>query len=69
MSINRSILVVGSNLLKYTENPKTVSQLWESISKGRKTSISFDWFILALVWLYLINAIDYKDGKIWRVTK
>lgn len=67
MPINRSILVVGSILLNYVEKPKTVSQLWESISSDKHTSISFDWFILSLVWLHIINAINYEDGKIRRV--
>ena len=51
--------------------PKTLSALWNDIQKNRQaielaSTISFDWFVLALDFLYSINAINFSKGKVWR---
>jgi hypothetical protein len=68
LSEHRAIMTVGAEVLRNLNEPTTVSRLWEEMkaSQGAKPSIrlSFDWFVLSLDWLYLINAIAFKEGRI-----
>lgn len=60
---DRSILGVGADVLGLMrEEPIGVSTLWERYSKYRKrhgcdAPVTFDWFVLALDFLYMIGAI------------
>ena len=67
---NRALLTIGAEILKLLERPKTVSILWDGMrakdtihTHGR---IGYDWFLLALDLLFLINAIEYKNGTVYR---
>lgn len=62
---DRSLLGIGSEILTELEDEQTVSELWERLQAARATqskSISFDWFVVALSFLYAIGTIDYSDG-------
>jgi hypothetical protein len=62
---NRALLGVGGEILGALTNEQTVSELWESVQKRRSLAmapLSFDWFILALSFLYSIDAVAYKKG-------
>ena len=77
---NRSLLGIGGHIIQLLDEPKTVSRLWEDFkekfnsndiniknphsSKSVYFSISYDWFILALDFLYYIQAVDLENGKI-----
>lgn len=60
---DRSVLGVGADVLGLMrEEPIGVSTLWERYAKYRKrhgcdAPVTFDWFVLALDFLYMIGAI------------
>jgi hypothetical protein len=62
---DRALLGVGGELLSQLGEPHTISELWVRTRAARadkSAPISFDWFILALSFLYAISAVDYADG-------
>jgi hypothetical protein len=70
---NRALLTVGARILVFLTRPKTVSSLWEAWNDQPQSSsneslvrISYDWFLLALNLLYMMNAIEINDGLIKR---
>jgi hypothetical protein len=68
---DRALLGVGAEILSHLDEERTVSELWERVRSTRSpkaTPLSFDWFILALTFLYAIAAIDLADGVIYART-
>lgn len=68
----RALLAVGAEVLRILNEPKTVSRLWEDLRQSKPvrtdiSSITFDWFVLALDLLYIMNTIELERGKIRRV--
>jgi len=64
---DRALLGVGAEILGHLDEERTVSELWERVRAARgpiATPLSFDWFILALTFLYAVMAIDFSDGVI-----
>lgn len=62
---DRALLGVGSEILGALTDGHTVSELWEAVLQRRSkavTPLSFDWFILALSFLYAIDAIVFEKG-------
>lgn len=72
ISQDRALLTVGAKILLALEEPKTVSSLWESLSRESKSvtvvkpPLRFDSFILALDLLNIVDAIEMDDGLIKR---
>ncbi|HCS38071.1 MAG TPA: hypothetical protein DIW44_00600 [Anaerolineaceae bacterium] len=70
---SRAIIIVGGEILALLQSPKTNSKLWDDYKEFRLkqeySSVSYDWFVLALDFLFLIGTILYDDGKIIRVKK
>ncbi|ETR69866.1 MAG: hypothetical protein OMM_09232 [Candidatus Magnetoglobus multicellularis str. Araruama] len=72
ISQERALLTIGSYILKKLNTQKTVSSLWEQMieecNSGRsyQSGISYDWFVLSLDLLFTIDAIDIKDGLLFR---
>lgn len=69
ISENRCILGVGARLLALLDREQTVSSLWENYKRGNVTNqstppVPFDWFILALDFLYTVGAVEWKRGLI-----
>jgi hypothetical protein len=64
---NEALIGVGATLLSHLGSPITVSGLWERIKKEPNVG-TFERFTLAANLLYLVGAIDLKDGLIVRVT-
>jgi hypothetical protein len=68
---SRALIEVGGEILHLLALPKTISSLWENFKlyrvSNRKSAITYDWFILALDFLYIIEAIEYESGKLTRV--
>lgn len=66
LSQDRALLSVGAKILQHLQMPKTVSAIWEKLSKTScKTAmppIGYNSFILALDLLYSMNAIEMEDG-------
>lgn len=66
---DRALLSVGADILRLIGEPKTVSSLWDAIRRQRANTamsspIDYEWFILALDFLYIIGAVDYKRGLV-----
>lgn len=67
----RSILRVGAEILLLLKNESTVSRLWADFQTYRHDElkikpVTYDWFVLALDFLFLLDAIRFDDGKITR---
>lgn len=72
LPVERSLIVVGSRILRLLDEPKTVSRVWEEMNRPRpeydnSTQLTFDWFVLGLDFLYAIQAIDIDQGRIRRM--
>lgn len=70
---DRALLTVGGHILTFLARPKTVSALWEELSKHAQRStdaaprrVTYDWFLLALALLYAIGAIELNEGLVAR---
>ena len=64
---DRSLIGIGGEILAAIHGEYTVSELWEQVRARRSpkaTPISYDWFILTLIFLYAIGAVDYDQGLI-----
>lgn len=66
IDISRSLIGVGATLLRHIDEMQTVSSLWYRV-KILPEIKTFDRFNLALDFLFLIGAIEFKDGYIQRV--
>ena len=69
ISEERALLHIGAEILETLKEPKTVSRLWNDLKLLRRrntnySSVTFDWFILALDFLYIIGAIEFRSGYI-----
>jgi hypothetical protein len=73
LSRDRALLTVGARVLQNLSQPKTISSVWEELrqnsdrSKG-SPSLRYDGFVLALDLLFLIGAIEMRDGLLARTT-
>jgi hypothetical protein len=67
LSTGRSLLGVGGEILTQLDRPREVSDLWERFRAARvyrekHAPITFDWFVLALTFLFALKAIHF-DGS------
>ena len=60
----KALLTIAASLLRLINRPKTISSLWEESRKFEQ--LSYDWFVLALDFLFTIAAIDMENGLIYR---
>ena len=61
ISIGNSLLGVGSIIIGHLNKPRTVTSLWEDLSKIPEVA-TFERFILVLDLLYMIGAIELDEG-------
>jgi hypothetical protein len=71
LSQNRALLTVGAVILRHVSDPVTVSALWEQVSRSSSdqpapSSLRYDAFILALDLLFLMGAIELREGLLVR---
>jgi hypothetical protein len=69
IKLSESLFGLGGFLIGLLGTPKSTDKLWEEYNENVKnnifpTSHSFDNFILALDYLYIIGLIDIKKGGI-----
>ncbi|MFC6225884.1 ABC-three component system middle component 6 [Hymenobacter artigasi] len=66
----RALLTIGAQLLMHLQEPKSVSRLWVDIKhdSSQDSSISFDWFVLALDLLSAMGIIHFANERIARIT-
>ena len=67
----RALIGVGAELLDLLREPMTVSRLWNEMRDRRSVAspnapIDYNWFILALDLLYMVEAIQTKRGIVMR---
>ncbi|CAM2005534.1 ABC-three component system middle component 6 [Acanthopleuribacter pedis] len=62
LSQDRALLTIGALILKTLQAPRTVSSLWESVSRARDFRLPYDHFILALDLLFMMGAVRLEDG-------
>ena len=60
-----SLLGLGALVLKCMENPSTVTAVWEEFQRG-ESGVPFHRFVLALDFLYAIDAIGFSNGLLYR---
>ncbi len=68
---DRSLLFVGAQILQLLRKPKTVSHLWDELKAQRDPllgyrHVPYDWFVLALSFLYSTGTIDLSRGRLRR---
>jgi len=74
LSQDRALLTVGARLLAHLSQPKTVSALWEEISRmaitkdDKRPAPRYDAYVLTLDLLFLMGAIELRDGLLSRKT-
>ena len=72
LSQDRALLTVGAAILRHLSHPITVSALWEQMPRsagGQKMpQLRYDGFVLALDLLFLIGAVELRDGLLVRGT-
>lgn len=70
LSLNKSLLGIGADVLRILDQPMSVSRLWDELKQVRSRSeslrISFDWFILTLDLLFVVGAVEYQRGRVTR---
>jgi len=72
LSQERALLTVGARLLTHLAQPRTVSSLWEEITRSvipaesKKPALHYDAYVLTLDLLFLMGAIELQDGLISR---
>ncbi len=68
LKLSNTLIGVGSVLLRHLDSDKTVTSLW-SATRSLPEINSFERFTLGLDFLFIIGAIDFKDGLLRRVGK
>lgn len=69
IAAERSIMGIGAEILSVLENPKTVSETWIAVRRLRSDldlPLTFDWFVMALSWLYAVSAVRLEDDLLRR---
>lgn len=62
---NEALIGVGATVLVHLTAPLTVSSLWERLRSEPNVG-TFERFVLAANLLYLIGAVEIKDGLLVR---
>ena len=68
---HRALLTVGAEVLRQLSRPMTVSALWEEmpgLGSGQQGRMRYDGFVLALDLLFLLGAIELREGLVSRGT-
>lgn len=68
IKLEYSLLNCGAIILMELIEPQTLSLLWDKVKK-RKFIVSYEKYLLVLDYLYMIKAIELKDGLIVRCKK
>lgn len=68
-----AVIGVGAEVLSLLSSEKSVSVLFRDLQDMRQelelAAIQFDWFLLALDFLFAIGAISYRSGTVSRVER
>lgn len=63
----RALLTIGAEVLGSLREPMTVSRVWDEFRSRRgdateSSAITYDWFVLALDLLFIVNAVEFDSG-------
>lgn len=65
---DRALLSVAAVIARLMSRSTTVSSLWETFSRSQATSqsgqVTYDWFILALDFLFALDVLELSDGSL-----
>ncbi len=67
----RSLLVVGAQILQILDQPMTISQTWTRLQRwrtanGHHAPVPFGWFVLSLDVLYALGVVDLERELLTR---
>jgi hypothetical protein len=64
--IENALIGVGAEILSLLDREKTASRLFHDLQEDRRkkdlTTIQFDWFLLAVDFLFTIGAVRFESG-------
>ena len=71
VSQDRALLTVGAVILRHLSHPVTVSALWEQMPRSARDQkapppLRYDAFVLTLDLLFLIGALELREGLLVR---
>lgn len=71
LSQDRALLTVGAAILRHLSRPVTVSALWEQMPRSvadqkAPPPLRYDGFVLTLDLLFLIGALELREGLLVR---
>ena len=71
---DRALLAVGAEMLQSLREPMTVSRLWDEVRCARKdravsAPVNYDWYVLTLDLLFLLGAVEFKQGFITKAAR
>lgn len=68
-----ALIGVGAEILAELDRGKTVSTLFHDVQSRRRaqemTTIHFDWFLLALDFLYTVDVIRFENGVVRKMNQ
>lgn len=65
---DESVLGLGAKLLHKLSYPQTVSSLWEKVRQDQAIA-TFERFTLALIFLYTVGTVEFKEGILRRIAR
>lgn len=68
---DRALITIGAEILRMLDKPRTISELWRELKRlptyaERQAAVTYDWFVLALDFLFALDAIEFHSGEISR---
>ncbi len=74
LKTDRALISVGAEILRLLNRPKTVSKVWDEFRKTiphqrQKSPINYDWFILSIDLLFILDAITFERGLLVKRVK
>ncbi|MHA1408107.1 MAG: ABC-three component system middle component 6 [Candidatus Heimdallarchaeaceae archaeon] len=66
VSIMNCLLNIGATILQRIDGDRTVTELWNEVKVLEEVK-TFERFTLAVAFLYMLGAIEFKDGLLRRV--
>jgi hypothetical protein len=67
LPVDRSLIVIGAEIVELLDEPKSVSRLWLDFQQSHEqhhARLSFDWFTLAVAMLFTIEGVELKGNRL-----
>jgi hypothetical protein len=66
---DRALIAIGGDILAVLDRGMSVSEIWRGVqnlreSRERHSPLSFDWFVLALTFLFAVSAVVQDGDKV-----